>query len=529
MTTSISNAAAATRQQQEPAQRVEERAQPTLQTDALDEVGRTLASRFIFLVICVAIVLSTLAYGTVHYWSLAVFQASAALVIVLWAIDAWSSRTLRVSRNALQWPLLGMILIGLVQLLPIGRELSNGLISLPAVRSLSLDPYSTRLVLIQLTALLVYFGAVLAFTDGPIRLRLLVRTIIIFGFLLAILGLIQSFTSPTKLLWLRELKESTPFGPFVNRHHFAGYMELTLALPLGLLFSGAIERDKRFIYIFAALMMGVALIMTNSRGGILSLIAEIFFLVAMTGFRRKSRSSSSREREETAGAGIRAAVVRTALGLALLLSIFAGVVMLGGEPVLNRLMGTVSSADPTTGRAHFWRVTLDIIRDHPLTGTGLGSYGLAYPQYDTRGGALRVEQAHNDYLQVLSDAGIPGALLGLFFIVTLFRLGLTRTSSQDNFRRGVAIGALGGCFAVLVHSFFDFTLHTTSNALLFLTIAGLATINGRVERAPEGGGRRRRRRRTMRQPKIAPVPATPSAAGSVSPPPPPALPAQNQQ
>lgn len=451
-------------------------------------------------------------------------------MIVLWAIDAWTSRTLRLSRNALQWPLVGMILIGLVQLLPIGQELTNGLISLPAVRSLSLDPYSTRLVLIQLTSLLIYFGAVLAFTDGPIRLRLLVRTIIIFGFLLAILGLIQSFTSPTKLLWLRELKEATPFGPFVNRHHFAGYMELTLALPLGLLFSGAIERDKRFIYIFAALMMGVALIMTNSRGGILSLIAEIFFLVAMTGFRRKSRSRSS-QRDESAGTSIRSAVVRTALGLALLLSIFAGVVMLGGEPVLNRLMGTVSSADPTTGRAHFWRVTLDIIRAHPLTGTGLGSYGLAYPQYDTRGGTLRVEQAHNDYLQVLSDAGIPGALLGLFFIVTLFRLGLTRTSSQDPFRRGVAIGALAGCFAVLVHSFFDFTLHTTSNALLFLTIAGLATINGRVERAPEGGGRRRRRRRTMRQPKIAPVPPTPptAAESASSSPPSPTLPAPDQQ
>lgn len=462
-----------------------------------------------------------------HYWSLAVFQASAALILVLWAIDAWSSRTLRLSRNALQWPLVGMILIGLFQLLPLGRELAGGLISQPAVRSLSLDPYSTRLVLIQVTALLVYFGAVLAFTDGPIRLRLLVRTIIIFGFFLAILGLIQSFTSPTKLLWLRELKESTPFGPFINRHHFAGYMELTLGLSLGLLFTGAIERDKRFIYIFAALMMGVALIMTNSRGGILSLIAEIVFLVAMTGFRRKSRS---RQQNESAGAGIRTAVVRSALGLALLFSIFAGVVMLGGEPVLNRLMGTVSSADPTTGRAHFWRVTLSVIRDHPLTGTGLGSYGVVYPMYDTRGGALRVEQAHNDYLQTLSDAGIVGALLGLFFIVTLFRLGLTRSSSPDTFRRGVAVGALSGCFAVLVHSFFDFTLHTTSNALLFLTVAGLATINGRVERAT-GGGRRRRRRRTMRQPKIAPVlppsATLPPSTESIAPPP--ALPAQNQQ
>jgi O-antigen ligase len=468
-------------------------------------VGRTLASRFIFLILCVSIVLSTLAFGTVHYWSLAVFQAGAALVIVLWAVDAWTSQRFRISRNALQWPLMGLILIGLVQLLPLGREVGASAISLSTVKGLSLDPYSTRLTLVQLSALLVYFAAVLAFTDGPIRLRLLVRTIIIFGFLLAILGLIQSFTSPTKLLWLRDLKESTPFGPFINRHHFAGYMELTLALPLGLLFSGGVERDKRFIYLFAAGMMGVALIMTNSRGGILSFIAEIIFLVAMTGFRRKSKTGAVEETDRRAS--IRGAVVRAGLGLALILSIFAGVVMLGGEPVINRLMGTVSSADPTTGRVHFWTITLDIIRHHPLIGTGLGSFGIAYAQYNTRGGTLRVEQVHNDYLQILSDAGIVGALVGLFFIVTLFRLGLTRAGSEDKFRRGVATGALAGCFAVLVHSFFDFTLHTTSNALLFLTLAALATINGRVERAAQGG-RRRRRRRTMRQPKIAAVPAT---------------------
>jgi O-antigen ligase len=465
----------------------------------------------------VAIVLSTLAYGTVHYWSLAVFQAGAALIVVLWAVDAWTAHSLRLSRNALQWPILGLILIGLIQLLPLGNEAGQGIISMATVRSLSLDPNSTRLAIVQLVALLVYFAATLAFTDGPLRLRLLVRTIIIFGFLLAVLGLIQSFTSPTKLLWMRELRESTPFGPFVNRHHFAGYMELTLALPLGMLFSGGIEREKRFIYLFAALMMAVALFMTNSRGGILSFVAQIIFLVSMTAFNR----DRGRAGETDTGASIRGAVVRAGLGLALILSIFAGVVLLGGEPVLNRLMGTVSSADPTTGRAHFWRVTLDIIRDHPLIGSGLGSYGLAFTRYDTRNGALRVEQAHNDYLQTLSDAGVVGGLLGLFFIVTLFRLGVRRAGSRDRFRRGVATGALAGCFSVLVHSFFDFTLHTTSNALLFLVIAALATINGRVERAPEGGRRRRRRRRTIKQPQIVPIPTAPAESAP--------LPAQNQQ
>ena len=88
---------------------------------------------------------------------------------------------------------------------------------------------------------------------------------------------------------MRELAESTAFGPFINRHHFAGYMELTVAIPLGLLFSGAIEGEKKLLYIFAVAMMGVALILTDSRGGIISLVVEVLFLVVIVGFAERTR------------------------------------------------------------------------------------------------------------------------------------------------------------------------------------------------------------------------------------------------
>jgi O-antigen ligase len=450
-------------------------------------IKHTLASRFLFLLLCVAIVLSALAFGTVHYWTMGVFSLGAVAIIVLWVIDGWKLGRVRISLNILQLPLLAMLALGLIQLLPFRNTAATGLTPGSVVRTFSLDPYSTRLVLAQVAALFIYFAAVLVFTDTPHRLKLLVRTIIVFGFFLAIFGLTQSFTSPTKVFWIRELSQSTAFGPFINRHHFAGYMELTLALPLGLLFAGSIDRDKRFVYLFAALLMGVALIMTNSRGGIISLVAEILFLSVVTAFRRKHRH---RHEEDHSPAFVGAAV-RTGLGLVLILALFAGVVLLGGESALSRFVGTVNSDDPTTGRAHFWSVTIDIIKANPLIGTGLGAFGVVYTGYDTRNGLYRLEQAHNDYLQVLSDGGIVGAVIALFFVFMLFRLGFLRRQSRDDFRRGVATGALAGCFAVLVHSFFDFTLHTTSNALLFLVLAALATMNGRVE---EVHSRKRRRR-----------------------------------
>lgn len=450
-------------------------------------VRHTLASRFAFLLICVAIVLSALAYGTVHYWALALFFLGAMTVLTLWLVDSWDLGCLRVSRNVLQFSVVGMLLLGLVQLLPLRNPDNAGGASVALVKSLSFDPYSTRLILIELVALLIYFSATLVFIDTPKRLRLLVRTIIIFGFVLAIFGLTQSFTSPNKLYWVRELQQSQAFGPFINRHHFAGYMELALALPLGLLFSGSIEKEKRFVYLFAAVLMGVALMMTNSRGGIISLVAEIVFLVALMGLRRRHKKRESEKKPR-----MKSAAVKAGLALGLIVALFGGVVLLGGEEVLSRLVGTVNTDDPTTGRAHFWSVTLDIIKTHPVIGTGLGAFSVVYTGYDSRNGVYRLEQAHNDYLQVLSDGGIVGAALGLFFVVTLFRMGFARRESRDDFRRGVATGALAGCFAVLVHSFFDFTLHTPSNALLFLVLSALATMNGRVEDVQSRKKKRRR-------------------------------------
>ena len=461
-------------------------------------IRHTLASRFAFLVLCLAIVLSALAFGTVHYWTQSVFFLGALTILIMWVVDSWMLGSIRLSKNILQLPLLALFVLGMVQLLPLRSPENAGTLPISLSRSLSFDPYSTRLVLILLAALTIYFCATLVFIDTPKRLRLLVRTITIFGFFLAIFGLTQSLTSPNKVYWIRELPQSTAFGPFINRHHFAGYMEMTLALPLGLLFSGSIAKEKRFLYLFVAGLMAVALIMTNSRGGLIALLAEILFLAATMGFSRHHKKHKSASRAPR----FKNAAVKAGLALALIVAIFGGVVLLGGEEALSRFVGSVNTDDPTTGRAHFWSVTVDIIKHHPLIGTGLGAFGVVYTGYDSRNGLYRLEQAHNDYLQILSDAGIVGAIIALVFVVSLFRMGFARRESGDDFRRGVATGALAGCFAVLVHSFFDFTLHTTSNALLFLVLAALATLNGRVE---EVQTRPKKRRRGEPPPAIEPA------------------------
>jgi O-antigen ligase len=457
-------------------------APPGARAPAVAELPHTVWSRFIILLLCLAVVTTTLAFGTVHAWALGIFQLSAAAVVVLWVMDAWRTGTLRVSRNLLQLPLVGLIAVGVVQL--------------SAAAALTHDPHSTRYALVQLSSLFVYFAAALAFVDSPRRLRVVVRTVIIFGFLLALYGLMQHFVNPATIFFVREPKQAAPFGPYINRHHFAGYMELTLALPLGLILAGAVERERVILYAFVSAIMAIALVMTNSRGGMLSLLAEVFFLTLVAASVRR-RGRREERAEEGRGARVRALAARLGLGFAMVLAVLAGVLYFGGEEAITRMLGTVNAEDPTTGRAHFWQATWRMIQDRPLLGAGLGAFSAVYPQYDTANGLYRLEQAHNDYLQLLSDAGVVGFILGLVFVVALLRMAVTRMQSPDKFRRGVALGALAGCAGVLVHSFFDFTLHTTANALLFLLLAALATVNGRVE---EPEPRRRRRRRRTEQP-----------------------------
>ena len=496
MTTSFSSAVAVREPtDQKPVRQI---AQPVLRR------RHTLASRLAFLTVCVAIVLTTLAYGTVHYWALAIFTISAAGLIAFWAVDAAVLRSALVPVNTLQWPIIGLVLLGLFQLLPL-RGYDDGGLSIPSVRSLSLDPYSTRFVIIQVTALLIYFVATTMFLDTPRRLKAFVRTIVIFGFLLAAFGLTQSFTTDgTRVYWFRQLTQSQAFGPFINRHHFAGYMELILAIPLGLLVSGALESYKRPLYAFAVVVMAMSLVATNSRGGIISLGAEVFFVLVVGGF------SWGSKREQPRVQRVRSALMRGAAAMAIVLVLLGGALVISGPEVFTRFLGTPVADDPTQGRAHFWNVTLDVIKAHPLLGSGLGSFSVIYTRYDTRNGTFRLEQAHNDYLQTLSDAGILGGVLGIAFIVILFRRGFARRETHDKFRRSVTTGALAGCFAVLVHSFFDFTLHTTANALLFVIICAVATQDTRINTTYELHARGRRRRRKTAEAEL-PVVAPPAA------------------
>src|SRR6476646_2488469 len=121
MTTSVSNEAVSV----VAAEPVAPIAAPPPQQRGVYRIRHTLASRFAFLVICIAIVLSALAYGTVHYWALALFNIGGVTILLLWVLDGFTLGNLRICRNALHLPLIGIIVLGFVQLLPL-RSVGSG-------------------------------------------------------------------------------------------------------------------------------------------------------------------------------------------------------------------------------------------------------------------------------------------------------------------------------------------------------------------------------------------------------------------
>lgn len=447
-------------------------------------------SRFnsvVFAILCGVLFFTTLAFGAVDTWALGVLSLVSALIIFLWFIDAWQRKGFIFSSNAIQLPIIGLILIGLIQLLPL-RSFSypSELLSAAPTGSLSLAPFQTQLAIVQLTVYLVFLAAAYFALNTSKRLSKIVYIVTVFGALMAFFGILQRLANPDQMIYgLRQSLQANPFGSFVNQHHFAAFMEMTIALPLALLFGRATKKERSVLLLIAAVIMGMAVFFTSSRGGVLSLLGVFGFIITANILKkRRDFDDGSTEQKDK---NYRKNFVMIGGGLALMIVIFGIVLFLANDSTINRVITMQTGSDDiSNGRTHFWSIALQIFKDYPILGSGLDSYGMAFPSYDTWNGAYRLERAHNDYLQILSDAGIAGFICIAAFVYLLFRQGLrVIEKAESRFRRSVAIGALAGCFGVLIHSFFDFPLRTPSNSFFFLLLTVLATASVRHSKSDD--------------------------------------------
>lgn len=436
------------------------------ETAPLPEVSRL--SKLIVTLLCVLPVFGTLAYGAVETWAFGFISVAAGLLVVAWIADGLNTGRLRISSSLLQIPIAALIAVGVVQLLPL-RSPDAPSITVPVAASLSVNPYATRVAVTQILIQLLFFAAALVYFDSARRVRRLTALIIVFAAVMAFFGILQWLANPQGIYGWRPTPQAIPFASYVNQHHFAALMVMTVGPTLALLLGGSVRKERRLLLIIAGVLMAVAVVLTGSRGGLLSLLVTAVFVV-FAGWKQQDEG-------ETESPGTLPQRLKIAgLGLAFTAILITAVLWLGGDASLLRGVGVTDQADISSGRFHFWGIAARIFFDYPILGAGLDAFATVFPKYDTWNGNFRIEQAHNDYLQILADAGIAGFACAAAFVILLFRSGFSIIRGErDPERRSIAAGALAGCFGILVHSFFDFPLRTPANAFFFLLLAVLAT------------------------------------------------------
>ncbi len=328
--------------------------------------------------------------------------------------------------------------------------------------AISLVPYRSLLEALKVVAFLTVFSVAAIYFISRDRLKDFVVALSLFGFCLAVFAIVQKASWNGRLYWVRELTMGgKPFGPFVNRNHFAGFIGMIIPLTLGHAITKH-SREKKILYGFLAVIMSVALFFSLSRGGIVSFVSGM----ALFGF---LLFASRYQQKKVWIIGVFIIAVLTYLA------------WLGMDPIMQRF----TQADITKEqRLIVWSTTLTAAKDFWLTGSGLGTFLHIFPLYapaSVQGGIY--DHAHNDYLEFLLEAGLGGSMLLVCFIALLLWYAFRSTFEG---RSGIMLmAALSSAMSMAVHSIFDFNLHILSNLLLFGTVLGMvAALSDAVDPHP---------------------------------------------
>lgn len=453
------------------------------QPEAVPAFARFL-NQVVFVSLLVTIGLTAIPYGTVQPWWISIFECGIFIIAALAIVEALVSR--RWALDISLWtPLLVLCLFGVIQSL---RVLS-GPPPINPVRALSADPQGTQAVVLQLFALIVTALLLQRSISTRTRLFKLIYVIIGVGVASAIFGIVRKNMQGSTGFILPALPiGDRSFAQFINRNHFAFLIEMSLGLTLGLLLSRESVR-RRLVFLPVGALLWVALIYSNSRGGILASLCEILFLgILLDPVRHLTKmggdSKLGRFQNVVGGLAVRLFLLAGVVGL------FAyGVGWVGGEPVVSNFQNAATDFSQqemhdniNTSRREIWSATWQMAKAHPLGGVGIGGYWIGITEYHRASGEITPQQAHNDYLEMLASCGLIGCGLVAWFLVIFIRKATDSLRVVESYYRATSMGALAGIFGVAIHSFVDFGLHITINALILFALMVIAVYK---ERGPD--------------------------------------------
>lgn len=433
--------------------------------------------RLLFYAFCVLLFWLPLPLGSVHHSAWSIMEIWIYLLTASWC---WLylcnkvsiSVSLLSSRFVLLIFVLWLVFIA-IQLTPLPAPIIDAVSSLALAHwssledaSLTIDIKITRASWLLSFAYTLVFFLTLVLINNRKRLVMMAYTLVFSGLFQAMYGAVMALSTPG----------SVATGTYFNRNHLAGYLEMTIAVGIGLLIallgsaSGATLK-KKVLNIFRLLLsakarlraslviMVIALVLTHSRMG-----NTAFFVSLLT----------------TGTIGLVFSKYATRSVVILLVSLVLIDILIVGQwfglEKLKQRLEQTSAATEIRDEVDIY--ALRQWQDYRLSGSGLGSFYVVFPQY--RGSDIPVYhlQTHNDYLQFATETGVIGLiLLGLITVSSLFAALLAQYRRRDPLMRGMSFASIMGITAILIHSSVDFNLQIPANAATFVVILALAWIS----------------------------------------------------
>ena len=340
----------------------------------------------------------------------------------------------------------------------------------------SLDPHATLDHLLKTLAYLCLFILTIALVTTEKRIRIVLTTFFLSGLFQASYGALMTLTQLEYIfLMKKEHYIGLATGTFVNRNHFANYLIMCVAAGTALLLidfslqkaKSWKERivgilyfimSKKMLLRIGIAMIVVGIVLSRSRMGNVSFFISLIVagLLWMILTKRISRK----------------AIILLISFIVIDLWVVGN--WFGFEKVQARLQNTSAS---TETRDEVVRDTVIYIKDHPIIGTGGGSYYSVYPNYKSPDVNGYYNHTHNDYLQIISEYGFIGVtIIAILVLSTAFTSLMTMRRRRNPIMQAVGFMCLMTIIALFMHSLVDFNLQMMANAASTVIIMALGWV-----------------------------------------------------
>lgn len=418
---------------------------------------------------CLSALTLTLAYGVARWGAvLELDRWIIALVLSLTALAYyWRKRRYELAPplpRALRWALGVGLLYLAFQCAPLPLSLLNVLSPVRAELAqitgerwapLSVAPALTVLLAATMAAcVLVFVLAREAAWRLETRAWIAAAPIVSIAALEAALGLAQFFS-----YW----PDGVARGTYINRNHYAGFLEIGLLMAVGLGMAGGTLKGRSLTIRRGVAIVAGALILA----GLIHSLSRMGFVAALTGLAVFALAALAKRLHRKVAEGIqRRSRARWLMAAGAVVAAVAVLfVYLPPDQLIARFAELAATEDITADmRMEIWRETLGLIQAYRWTGSGAGTYEAAFYRFKTVAPLNTVDYAHNDYLQWLAELGVVG--FGVWLLAAALVL-------QSAWRHPAAVGALA---AMALHSVVDFNLYIPANAMAVAWVAGIGTV-----------------------------------------------------